>query len=423
MTPPHALMAEYTPGVAERHRRWGMMPKYARSLAALREAGYRLFHLGGINLVDDQRSPRHPLGCLVRKATVKGCDWHALPLSPLREIGEVAVRAEELNAEKMAADTRNKSFHVPWDLHPQSLHAEFTHNTDLLGVNVRGAVGHAEIPHEGEVGVRATSGFGLGGGSCADIMRDSPMLEVVGRLCMPQGRQAAITEAIARAEHPRTYAVSRAVHDARKAQADAWQFTGPCHFAVEPKRGPGPRPGGPIVTANGLATCALRNTIQGIGVTTTAVGHSMLGARILSLRANAAAACPLLRLNGTIVRVNGTLLPPGARVEDVLFPTAGCVELSIGHLDEESLSPPPTAAPPPPLPTFLSAATRMPLPPRSTLLSREGHFPSEHSRAPAHFVGPIHGPIAIALLIVLCLLTRRRRHFARVLGTRRGHKV
>ena len=45
------------------------------------------------------------------------------------------------------------SFNVPWDLHPRSLHAEFSHNTDVL-LTLGVPQGHAAIPHLGEVRIR-----------------------------------------------------------------------------------------------------------------------------------------------------------------------------------------------------------------------------------------------------------------------------
>ena len=57
-------------------------------------------------------------------------------------------------------------FAVPWDLHPLSLHAEFSHNTDLLLT-----LDHSAIGRRREVGVSATTAFGLGGGLCVHVLR------------------------------------------------------------------------------------------------------------------------------------------------------------------------------------------------------------------------------------------------------------
>ena len=39
--PPNALMAEFSPGIAERARKWSLLPPYVESLKMLRAAGYR----------------------------------------------------------------------------------------------------------------------------------------------------------------------------------------------------------------------------------------------------------------------------------------------------------------------------------------------------------------------------------------------
>ena len=130
--------------------------------------------------------------CLVHRRTAQGCEWARLPLDPLREIGATGVAAEIRNADNMVRDIVRKTFHVPWDLHPLSLHAEFSHNTDILawhssnsnhgeGGNDGASAAPAESPpvrSDGEVGLRPHSAFGLGGGFCEDVMHDGSMLEV-----------------------------------------------------------------------------------------------------------------------------------------------------------------------------------------------------------------------------------------------------
>ena len=56
-----------------------------------------------------------------------------------------------MNAANMA--NAQGGFSVPWDLHPRSLHAEFSHNTDVL-LTLGAPQGHAAIPHLGEVRIR-----------------------------------------------------------------------------------------------------------------------------------------------------------------------------------------------------------------------------------------------------------------------------
>ena len=87
------------------------------------------------------------------------------------------------------------SFQVPWELHPKSLHAVFAHNTDVLFVRDRDA-----IPRRADVGVTATSEFGLGGGLCRHTLRDGNAMEMIGRLCNPTGRNESIDAAVAAAE-------------------------------------------------------------------------------------------------------------------------------------------------------------------------------------------------------------------------------
>ena len=129
------LFTEYTPGAAERHRQWHLLPAYAASLRAVQSAGYRVWHLGGSSA---ERFTEVPCVEPRSRRTVAGCRWASLALPALREVSEVTVAAEARNAENMLAEARAggaSTFHIPWDLHPRSLHSEFGHNTDLLAVH------------------------------------------------------------------------------------------------------------------------------------------------------------------------------------------------------------------------------------------------------------------------------------------------
>ena len=134
-------------------------------------------------------------------------------------------------------------FHIPWDLHPLSLHAEFSHNTDLIAVhtssnhtsnsnghssrnNGEADIGPWMMQSAGEVGLRADDGgrtglggVGLGGSICRDVMHAGSMLEVVGRLCLPHARASAIARAAAHSERGRSFEASRAYHQERLAEA------------------------------------------------------------------------------------------------------------------------------------------------------------------------------------------------------------
>ena len=177
MRPPHAIL-EYTPGIAERHQ-WSLLLQYPASLEALHGAGYHMYHLGGLGIHAHSHKPTHPLACFQRKRTLPGCAWRDMPLPALRKVTPAALRAEARNALNMVASIRRKTFHVPWDLHPRSLHAEFTHNTNVLAVHRDAAAvdvasgARVAVPSAGEVGVAADTFWGLGGSICKDIMRDS----------------------------------------------------------------------------------------------------------------------------------------------------------------------------------------------------------------------------------------------------------
>ena len=56
------------------------------------------------------------------------------------------------------------------------------------------------IPRRADVGVTATSEFGLGGGLCRHTLRDGNAMEMIGRLCNPTGRNESIDAAVAAAE-------------------------------------------------------------------------------------------------------------------------------------------------------------------------------------------------------------------------------
>lgn len=239
--------------------------------------------------------------------------------------------AEVRNVANMVADVRLKTFHVPWDLHPLSLHAEFSHNTDLLAVHGHASAdgGALSVPTDGEVGLHASSPIGLGGCFCADVLHDGTMLEVVGRLCLPHDRASTINEKAAFADRLRTVDAGREVHLRRKAEAARWLFDGPCHFGVRPVNA-GEDRGGEPTWANGTSRCHLHLQYRGpsgLGVTTVVEPNGDV--LVTALRPDAARACPTLRVNETvIVAVNRTMLE-GRRVEDAIDILAECHELTV----------------------------------------------------------------------------------------------
>ena len=329
--PPRALLFEYSPGVVERARKWSLLPPYAHMLETLRTAGYRMWHLGGLGL-----SQRPTLPCLVHRRTARGCAWDSLPLPPLREIGERGVAAELRNAANMMAAVRDKSFNVPWDLHPHSLHAEFGHNTDVLAVHPGASGGqYMELPSAGEVGIRAESPIGLGGAICSDVMHAGSMREVMGKLCFPHDRAESIAAAAALAD-TRTLAAGRAFHQRSKTEAAQWRFDGPCRFGVEPAPSGG---GGTTRPApNGTTHCHLHLQFKGplgLGVTTTplagrADGIVGGGALVIAVDSIAARDCPELQPHRTVVvALNGTELAQGRRLEDLVDLEAWCCELTL----------------------------------------------------------------------------------------------
>lgn len=110
--PPRAIMAEYTPGVAERARKWELLPEYQKILFAIHGAGYRTWNLGGLSLRDEHSN----LPCVLNSWTLKDCDWRQQSLIPLREVGKAALHAEGRNVANMLHVIKQKSFHVPWDV-------------------------------------------------------------------------------------------------------------------------------------------------------------------------------------------------------------------------------------------------------------------------------------------------------------------
>ena len=207
---PAAILTEYTPGVMERHRVWHKLPEYPQSLRSFHEAGYAIWHLFGTG--KNMQFGLHT-------------NWSTAPLPPLARVTERAIRAEETNARNMLQDNsgfRSPGFAVPWDLHPRSLHAEFSHNTDIfLTLN------HSAVPMKREVGVGADTRFGLGGGFCEHVLRDGTAYEMVGRLCLKEGRNESIQKAIELAEQPRPLRHRQTWHSYVQREGRKWQLQGP----------------------------------------------------------------------------------------------------------------------------------------------------------------------------------------------------
>lgn len=122
----------------------------------------------------------------------------------------------------MLRDLASDTFAVPWDLHPLSLHAEFSHNTDLLL-----ALDPTAVPSDRPVGVWHDSAYGLGGGLCAHVRRDGTAAELVGRLCVDDRRNESIAAAVAAADAPRPLGRREHRHHAVRAEAAGWVLTGP----------------------------------------------------------------------------------------------------------------------------------------------------------------------------------------------------
>ena len=202
-------MRRYTPGVQERRHDWSRLGEYPASLRAFKSAGYHIWHLvgtskGGHQVLDEP-------------------DWSRVALPALSEVTEATLQAEEVNARNMLVDNsrRGAGFSVPWDLHPKSLHAEFAHNTDLLLTLEPGAVRRSR-----EVGVHADSAFGLGGGLCVHVLRDGTAAEMIGRLCVAEGRNESIARAIATAEAARPLRNRESWHAQVGRESRGWQLTG-----------------------------------------------------------------------------------------------------------------------------------------------------------------------------------------------------
>ena len=213
---PAAILTEYTPGVQERARAWARLPEYPRSLRILAEAGYSIWHLVGTGK---------------NAEVVLNWPWESAKLPPLAELTDDGLRAEELNAHNMLMDQVGgpmrgaPGFAIPWDLHPKSLHAEFSHNTDLL-LTRKKDVGDI-IRRRRIVGVAHDTNFGLGGGMCVHVLRDGTAMEMVGRLCVQRGRNESIARSIAMAERPRPIRFRQTWHASVGAEASNWRMEGP----------------------------------------------------------------------------------------------------------------------------------------------------------------------------------------------------
>ena len=187
----------------ERQRNWRRLVDYPTSLQTLSNSGYRIFNLEGTS----------------KNRDTMGTNWTTAALPPLREVTNASLRAELLNSRNMATD---HGFAVPWDLHPRSLHAEFSHNTDLLAT-----LASAEVSRSREVGIHPDSEYGLGGGYCKDVLRDGTAAEMVGRLCVMQGRKETIEAAVASAELSRPLTSRRWLRSANVfREARRWRIDG-----------------------------------------------------------------------------------------------------------------------------------------------------------------------------------------------------
>ena len=223
--PPAAILTEYTPGVMERIRQWQRLPEYPASLRMLKSAGYTIWHLFGTGKNMD-------FGLKT--------DWRTAPLPPLAQVTERVLRAEETNARNMLSDNSMAArqggaggggqrgagvvagFAIPWDLHPRSLHAEFSHNTDLFLT-----LDPKAVPFRREVGITEHTRFGLGGGFCEHVLRDGTALEMIGRLCVQEGRNASIERAIAIADQPRPIRYRQSWHAHVTREGRLWAIEGP----------------------------------------------------------------------------------------------------------------------------------------------------------------------------------------------------
>lgn len=200
---PRAILTEYTPGVLERAHARGGLVEYPRSLRRLHDAGYALWHLAG-----------------ARKGTQVEALRRRPTLPSLPRISRRTIAAEELTAVNMA----RPGFAMPWDLHPHALHAEFSHNTDMILSLDKDA-----IPDEREVGLWAEAPFGLGGGLCRDTLKVGTVHEMVGRLCVVENRSATISRAAKIAEAAAQGGAREHVslwHDRVGAEGRRWSIQG-----------------------------------------------------------------------------------------------------------------------------------------------------------------------------------------------------
>ena len=173
---PSTLLVEYSPGIAESTSRRTMAPAYPALLRQFISVGYRIWQISGTGGSDGRGcGPKNDVRSWHFGKGFKPTWRFACPV-----VDGGAIAAEAAQAERISAG----DFNVPWDLHPRSLHATFTHNTDLIL-----SLNHSAIDSDGHVGLRPDSPFGLGGGNCDDTIRTAykqgAVAEVIGRLCNP----------------------------------------------------------------------------------------------------------------------------------------------------------------------------------------------------------------------------------------------
>jgi len=212
--PPRVLLTEYSPGVVERRGREESarqpMLDYPASLRTFSRAGYDIWHLPSVT--------KSSVPLAVRASGSKSkSPLGPPPLPPLKRVTAAAIAAEEVNARNYVA---HRNFGMPWDLHPRSLHADFTHNTDLLlAINASPAT----LPSLGEVGVWQDSRHGLGGAPCSFL---DFVTERLGRLCVMENRTERIAAAAAAADAlaAQPLATLRSVHVVREAKR--WELQG-----------------------------------------------------------------------------------------------------------------------------------------------------------------------------------------------------
>ena len=106
--PPKALLAEYSPGVAEEraHGYAAALLRVARRLTRRRLSYVAFGQCWAAEWSADA-------AVLQYRRTKAGCEWGKLPLPLLREIGDVAIQAEQRNTANMASVIKRKdSFHI-----------------------------------------------------------------------------------------------------------------------------------------------------------------------------------------------------------------------------------------------------------------------------------------------------------------------